>query len=52
VNGTVNIAKGETTTVETGVLLGFGGIQITATVDEGIKTADGIQFFIFTQIKK
>jgi hypothetical protein len=52
VNGTVDIAKGETKTVETGMLLGFGGIQITATVDEGIKTADGTQFLIFTHIKK
>jgi hypothetical protein len=51
-NGTVDIAKGETKTVGTGMLLGFGGIQITAIVDEGTKTVDGTQLFIFTMVKK
>jgi len=52
VNGTVDIAKGETKTVGTGMLLGFGGIQITAIVDEGTKTTDGTQVFIVTMVKK
>jgi hypothetical protein len=30
----------------------FGGIHITATVDEGMKTTDGTQFFIVTMVKK
>ena len=51
VNGTVDIAKGESKSVGTGMLLGFGRIQITVTVDEETKTADGIQFFIFTLVK-
>ncbi len=33
-------------------LLGFGGIHNTATVDEGLKTTDGTQFFIVTMVKK
>lgn len=52
VNGTVDIAKGETKTVGTGMFFGFGGIQITAIVDEGTKTMDGTQFFILTLVKK
>jgi hypothetical protein len=52
VNGTVDIAIGESKTVGTGMLLGFGGIQITAIVDEETKTTDGTQFFIFTLVKK
>jgi len=52
VNGTFDIANGETKTVGTGMLLGFGGIQITAIVDEGTKTTDDTQFFIFTLVKK
>jgi hypothetical protein len=52
VNGTVDIAIGESKTVGTGMLFGLGGIQITATVDEGTKTASGTQFFILTRVKK
>lgn len=52
INGTVDVAKGETKTVGTGMFLGFGGIQITATVDEGTKTVSGIQLFIFIMVKK
>jgi hypothetical protein len=51
-NGTVDIAKGETKTVGIGILLGFGGIQITGTVDDQMKTADGTQFFILTLVKQ
>jgi len=52
VNGTVDIAIGKTKTVGTGMLLGLGGVQITAIVDEGTKITNGTQFFIFTLVKK
>lgn len=50
VNGTVDVAEGESKTVATGVLFGLGGLQITVTVDEQSKTGDGSQFFIFTLV--
>jgi hypothetical protein len=51
VNGTVDITRGESKTVGTGMRVGLGGIQITAHVDDGTKTASGTQIF-FTMVKK
>jgi hypothetical protein len=52
INGSVDIAKGETKTVGSGMFLGFGGIEVTVTVDDQTKAADGTQFFIFTLVKQ
>jgi len=52
VNGTVDITTGKSTTVSTGMLIGFGGVQVTAQVDETTKTAHGTQLFIVTMVKK
>jgi hypothetical protein len=51
-SGTVDIAIGETKTVRTKLFYGFGDIQITANVDEEMKTVPGTQLFILTIIKK
>jgi hypothetical protein len=51
-NGTVDIARGTSTTVGTGMLMGFGGIWIMAQVNEVTKTEAGTQFFIVTLVKK
>ena len=52
VNGTVDIAVGKSKIVGTKMLFGFGGIKITANVDEMMKTANGIQFLILAIVKK
>jgi len=52
VNGTVDIAIGELKKVGTGMLFGLGDLQITANVDEEMKTANGKQLFFFTKVKK
>jgi hypothetical protein len=50
VDGTVDIAAGESKTVGTGLFFGFGALQVTATVDEETKTASGTQLIILTMI--
>lgn len=52
VNDTVDIKAGESKTVSTGMLLGFGGISISARVAGVEKTAKGTQFLIFSMVKK
>lgn len=52
VNGTIDIPAGETVTVSTGMLLGFGAISIIATVAGKEQTAEGTQLIIFSMVKK
>lgn len=51
VNGTVDINAGESQTVSTGMLLGLGGITISARVADVEKTATGSQLIIFSMVK-
>ena len=52
VNGTVDIPAGDTVTVKTGILLGFGAISIIAKVADEEQTAEGTQLIIFSMVKK
>jgi hypothetical protein len=52
VNGTIDIPAGETVTVKTGMLLGFGAISITAKVADEEQTATGKQIIIFSMVPK
>ena len=54
VNGTVDIPAGlgMTVSVGTGMLFGFGPITITVKVADEEQTATGIQFIIFSMVKK
>jgi len=51
VNGTIDIPMGEARTVSTGLLFGLGPIAITAKVADEEKTAEGMQFIIFSIVK-
>ncbi|MCU0851460.1 MAG: FG-GAP repeat protein [Candidatus Thermoplasmatota archaeon] len=51
VNGTIDIPLGDTVTVKTGMLLGFGAISIVAKVADEEQTATGTQFVIFSLVK-
>jgi hypothetical protein len=51
VNGTIDIPAGETVTVKTGMLLGFGAISISAKVADEEQTATGTQIIIFSMVK-
>ncbi|MFA5103547.1 MAG: FG-GAP repeat protein, partial [Candidatus Thermoplasmatota archaeon] len=51
VNGTVDIPAGDTVTVKTGILLGFGAISIIAKVADEEQTATGTQLIIFSIVK-
>jgi hypothetical protein len=51
VNGTIDIPAGESKTVGTGMLFGFGAISITAKVADEEKTATGTQIIIFSRVK-
>ncbi len=51
VNGTVDIPAGDTVTVKTGMLLGFGAISIVAKVADEELTATGTQLLIFSIVK-
>jgi hypothetical protein len=51
-NGTIDIPAGESITVSTGMLLGLGGIVISARVSGIEKTANGTQIFVFSMVKK
>jgi len=50
-NGTIDIPAGESKTVSTGMLLGLGGITISARVDGIEKMVNGTQLFIFSIVK-
>jgi len=50
VNGTVDIPAGESVTVKTGMLLGFGIISIVAKVAGEEQTATGTQLIIFSMV--
>ncbi len=50
VNGTIDIPAGETVTVKTGMLLGFGAISIIAKVADEEQTATGTQIIIFSMV--
>jgi hypothetical protein len=52
VNGTIDIPVGESKTVGTGMLFGFGAISITAKVADEEQTATGTQIIIFSMVKK
>jgi hypothetical protein len=52
VNGTIDIPAGDTVTVSTGMLFGFGAISITAKVADEEKTAIGTQIIIFSMVKE
>ncbi len=52
VNGTIDIPAGESVTVKTGLLLGFGTITITAKVADDEQTATGKQIIIFSMVKE
>jgi hypothetical protein len=52
VNGTIDIPAGESVTVKTGMLLGFGKISIIAKVADEEQTASGTQIIIFSMVKK
>ncbi|HWR64254.1 MAG TPA: PKD domain-containing protein [Candidatus Thermoplasmatota archaeon] len=51
VNGTIDIPAGDTVTVKTGILLGFGAISIIAEVANEGQTAEGTHLIIFTMVK-
>lgn len=51
VNGTIDIPAGDTVTVKTGILLGFGAISIIANVAGEEQTAEGTQLIIFSMVK-
>jgi subtilisin family serine protease len=51
-NGTIDIPAGESITVSTGMLLGLGGISISARVSGIEKMVNGTQMFIFSMVKK
>jgi len=51
INGTIDVAAGESKTVGTGLFFGLGPIAITAKVADEEKTATGIQFIIFSMVK-
>ncbi len=48
--GTVDVPAGDSTTVRTGIVLGFGPITITARVAATEKTATGTQFIVFSMV--
>ena len=48
VNDTVDIIAGEKETVSTGILLGFGPIEVTATVGMDEQTKKGLQLSILS----
>jgi len=51
-NGTVDIAAGETKTVGTGIFLGLGSIQVSVMVGDETKDAEGTQLFILSILKQ
>jgi subtilisin family serine protease len=51
-NGIIDISKGKSTTVSTGMLLGLGSISITTWVAGVEKIATGTQLIIFSMVKK
>ena len=50
-NGTIDIPAGGSKTVSTGMLLGLGGITISARVAGIEKMVNGTQLFIFSMVK-
>jgi subtilisin family serine protease len=52
VNGTIDIPAGDTVTVGTGMLLGFGAISITTKVADEEQATTGTQLIIFSMVKK
>jgi len=51
VNGIIDIPAGDTVTVKTGLLLGFGSLSIIAKVADEEQTAEGTQLIIFSIVK-
>ena len=49
---TVNVPVGGTRTVETGMILGIGSIQVTMMVGDITKSIDGIQLLILSLLNK
>jgi hypothetical protein len=51
VNGTIDVPAGDTVTVKTGLLLGFGAISVIANVAGKEQTAEGMQILILSMVK-
>jgi hypothetical protein len=51
-NGTINIPAGQTKTVGTGMLIGFGALTITAKVADEEQTTTGFQIIVYSMVKK
>ncbi len=51
VDGIINIPAGKSITMETGMLIGFGAITITANVVDEKQVASGMQIIIFSLVK-
>jgi len=51
-NGTIDINPGESKTIATGALLGFGNIHVSAIVGDAKNNADAIQLFTLSIVKK
>lgn len=51
VNGVVDVAVGETRTIQTGMFFGLGGIQVTTTVGDATKISQGTQVLILSIVK-
>jgi len=52
VNGTIDIPIGGTKTIGTSMFLGLGGIQVTVTVGDVMKAAEGTQVLILSILKR
>ncbi len=52
VTGTIDIPAGKTVTVTSGIILGFGPIEIAVWVADAVQVTSGNQFIIFTTVKK
>jgi hypothetical protein len=51
VNGTVDVAVGETKTIRTSMFFGLGGIQVTTMVSDATKITEGTQVLILSILK-
>jgi hypothetical protein len=52
VQETIDVPIGQTKTIETGMILGFGSILVTVMVGEETKSIDGTQLLIFSLLHK
>jgi translation elongation factor EF-1beta len=52
VNGTIDVAAGETKTMKTNMLFGLGAIQVTVMVGDETKIVEGTQVLILSILKR